>query len=84
MSGLLGLGTSVLQTVIVAGLLLALGRVALGMRDGHKHLWGVLLAALLLGLLEAGMLTTLVHQVVVAIGSDGGAAGQPAAPVPSQ
>ncbi len=83
MSGLLGLGTFVLQTVIVAGLLLALGRVALGMRDGHKHLWGVLLAALLLGLLEAGMLTTLVHQVVVAIGSDGGAA-QPAAPVPSQ
>ncbi len=83
MSGLLGLGTSVLQTVIVAGLLLALGRVALGMRDGHKHLWGVLLAALLLGLLEAGMLTTLVHQVVVAIGSDGGAAAQPAAPVPS-
>lgn len=69
MSGLLGLGYAVLQAVIVAGLLLGLGRVALGMRDGHKHLWGVLLAALLLGLLEAGMLTTLVHEVVLAIGS---------------
>ncbi len=69
MSGLLGLGSAALQAVIGAGLLLALGRVALGMRDGHKHLWGVLLAALLLGLLEAGMLTTLVHDVVVAIGS---------------
>ncbi len=83
MSGLLGLGVSVLQAVIVAGLLLALGRVALGMRDGHKHLWGVLLAALLLGLLEAGMLTTLVHEVVVAIGSVGGGA-RPAAPGGSQ
>ena len=72
MSGLLGLGYAALQAVIVAGLLLALGRVALGMRDGHKHLWGVLLAALLLGLLEAGMLTTLVHEVVVAIGSASG------------
>ena len=78
MSGLLGLGYGALQAVIVAGLLLALARVALGMRDGHKHLWGVLLAALLLGLLEAGMLTTLVHEVVVAIGSAGGG-GQPTA-----
>ena len=78
MSGLLGLGDSLLQTVIVAGLLVALGRVALGMRDGHKHLWGVLLAAVLLGLLEAGSLATLVHEVVTTIGSSGsqtGAAG---------
>ena len=83
MSGLLGLGYAVIQAVIVAGLLLALGRVALGLRDGHKHLWGVLLAALLLGLLEAGMLTTLVHDVVVAIGSAGGGA-QPTAAGGSQ
>ena len=83
MSGLLGLGYAALQAVIVAGLLLALGRVALGMRDGHKHLWGVLLAALLLGLLEAGMLTTLVHEVVIAIGSASGGA-QPAAAGGSQ
>jgi hypothetical protein len=82
MSGLLGLGVSLLQTVLVAGLLLALGRVALGMRDGHKHLWGVLLAALLLSLLEAGTLTTLIHQLVVAAGSDGGGL-QPATPGPT-
>lgn len=79
MNGLLGLGISAVQAVIVAGLLIALARVALGMRDGHKHLWGVVLAALLLGLLEAGMLTTLVHQVVVAIESGAGMT-QPAAP----
>ena len=81
MKGLLGFGMSALQAVIVAGLLIALGRVALGLRDGHKHLWGVLLAAVLLGLLEAGTLTTLIHQVVVAMGAAGGM-GQPAGPGP--
>lgn len=78
MRGLLSLGMSALQAVIVAGLLLALGRVALGMRDGHKHLWGVLLAAVLLGLLEAGALTTLIHQLVLAMGTGG--LSQPAGP----
>lgn len=65
----------------MAGLLIALGRVTLGMRDGHKHLWGVLLAAVLLGLLEAGTLTTLIHQLVVAVGT--GSLSQPAGPGPS-
>lgn len=82
MRGLLSLGMFALQAVIVAGLLIALGRVALGMRDGHRHLWGVLLAAVLLGLLEAGVLTTLIHEVVVVMGTDGGL-GRPAGPGPS-
>lgn len=55
---------TVLWALVSVGLFIALIRVSLGLRDGHRHLVGVVVVAAALMLWEAGVLGALVQQLV--------------------
>lgn len=55
---------TVLWALVSVGLFIALIRVSLGVRDGHRHLVGVVVVAAALMLWQAGVLGALVQQLV--------------------
>ena len=72
---------ALLWAVVSVGLFIALLRVALGLRDGHRHLVGVVLVAAALLLWEAGVLGVLMQQLIALL-SGSGSATAPAAGSP--
>ena len=68
MSGIINtvslIGLLVLNLVIVFGILFALGKIALGHRDGWAHLIGVGIVILVVGLWESGQLWTAVRELI--------------------
>lgn len=73
-----GVAFALLWAVVSVGLFIALIRVSLGLRDGHRHLIGVIIVAAALLLWEAGVLGVLVHQLIALL-SGSGSASAPAA-----
>jgi hypothetical protein len=55
----LGFGLLIVQGALGVGLLLAVGKIALGRRGGYMHLGGILLAAMVVFLWEAGQLAAI-------------------------
>ena len=72
---------ALLWAVVGVGLFVALIRVALGLRDGHRHLIGVVIVAAALLLWEAGVLGLLVQHLIGLLAGNGSApAPAPGAP----
>ena len=77
--GLLSLGLFILNVVLVIGLMVALGRVALGHREGYRHVFGVLVAMVIVVLLASGDFPAIVHDIAQ-YGQSG--SGRTLAPIP--
>lgn len=61
---LAGVAFALLWLVVAVGLFIALIRVSLGLRDGHRHLIGVVVVAVALLLWEAGVFGVLLQQLM--------------------
>ena len=68
---------TVLWALVSIGLFVALIRVSLGLRDGHRHLAGVVVVAAALLLWEAGVLGALVQQLVALLSTSSSAPASP-------
>jgi hypothetical protein len=77
MGSLLATALLVVKFIVVAGLLFALARVALGHEAGRRHLVWAAIALLVVSLWEAGELGRLVHSVVAEVTSHHAGDGWP-------
>jgi hypothetical protein len=77
MGSLLATALLVVKFIVVAGLLFALARVALGHEAGRRHLVWAAIALLVVSLWEAGELGRLVNSVVAEVTSHRAGDGWP-------
>lgn len=71
---LAGVAFALLWAVVSVGLFIALIRVSLGLRDGHRHLVGLVVVAGALLLWQTGVLGALVQQLISKISASGASA----------
>lgn len=73
---------ALLWAAVSVGLFIALVRVSLGLRDGHRHLIGVVVVAAALVLWQAGVLSVLIQSLTTQVSGGGTGPSSPGVAAP--